>query len=256
VILYEALTGSVPFDANAYSALILEIATGTPKRLRELRPELPKGLEDVVLKAMAREPSDRYQDVGSLARALEAFAEGVTFRADRPDLTAPRRSFGVTTTPFVSDGPVAVPVRRGSIGLVIGSVSIAVVGGLLWALQNSSDAPHADSERDNVVRPAPRPSAAAAGLDSEPKRTSPSAEPKDGGSAEERTPSAHAQHAAAGAGAPAGTQQAPPERRRSRRRSQLEPAPSPAPPATAPASRPSPVTRPGGRTGALRSDEF
>jgi eukaryotic-like serine/threonine-protein kinase len=269
VILYEALTGRVPFDANAYSALVLEIATGTPKRLRDLRPDLPKGLEDVVLKAMARDPADRYRDVDSLARALEPFAEGVTFRSERGDPSAPQRSLNTTATPFVSDGPVNVPgVRRGSVGLVIASVGIAVAGGLIWALQGFSSEPESDG---NVVQPAHGGSAAAASanLDSEHAPAPPLADVADAGTAAERTaavPAAPARVGAAAAAPPPASGSAAAtsdaradergsadDRQRSRRRPQIEPA---AQPASAPSTRPTPATRPGGRTGALRSDEF
>jgi eukaryotic-like serine/threonine-protein kinase len=264
VILYEALTGRVPFDANAYSALVLEIATGTPKRLRDLRPDLPRGLEDVVLKAMARDPADRYRDVESLARALEPFAEGVTFRSERGDPTGPQRSLNTTATPFVSDGPVTVPGRRGSVGLVIGSVGIAVAGALIWALQGSS------TESDgNVVQPAPGGSAAtaAANLGAETESAPPVADVADAGTAADRAAPVPAPHAGAAASAPpaepvaGGTTSGAradehlpgADRQRSRRRPQVE---AQARPASVPPARPPPATRPGGRTGALRSDEF
>ena len=266
VILYEALTGRVPFDANAYSALILEIATGTPKRLRELRPDLPKGLEDVVLKAMARDPADRYRDVDSLARALEPFAEGVTFRSERGDPTGPQRSLNTTATPFVSGGPVTVPVRRGSVGLVIASIGIAVAGALIWALQGSSGE---SASEGNVVQPAPSGSAAAAttNLDSEPKPAAPVADVADAGTPAERAAAAptpqvgaaiaapHPEPVSAGAtrGARADEREPADDRQRSRRRAQVDPQ---AQPGNEPSVRPTPATRPGGRTGALRSDEF
>jgi serine/threonine-protein kinase len=270
VILYEALTGRVPFDANAYSALVLEIATGTPKRPRELRPELPRGLEDVVLKAMARDPYDRYQDVESLARALEPFSEGVTFRIERADPTGPQRSLSTTATPFVSDGPVTVPVRRGSIGLVIGSAGIAVAGGLIWALQSSPGEPASAAQDDTVVEPVPsRAAAMASSPDAKPTPARAAEDLKDAGTADDRAHAAQAPRAGAAAAADLPTQPAPTamedgqdgrraeerpardDRHRSRRRSPAEAAAVPGP-----ASRPTPVTRPGGRTGALRSDEF
>ncbi len=153
VILYEALTGHVPFDADAYSALILEIATGTPTRPRELRPELPQALETVVLKAMAREPEQRYQSVESLARALEPFAEGMTFRVDRPDPTGRALSgLGTAATPYTSEIPAApmkVPVRRGAVSIVV-ALAVLLLGGGVWAYTHMG----ASGPAANVVQPA------------------------------------------------------------------------------------------------------
>jgi serine/threonine-protein kinase len=71
VILYEALAGQVPFTAETYGALVLEIATGTPKPLQELVPTLPAELSRIVLRAMAREASARYPTMEDLLAALE-----------------------------------------------------------------------------------------------------------------------------------------------------------------------------------------
>lgn len=256
VILYEALTGRVPFDANAYSALILEIATGTPKRPRTLNRELPQALEDVVMKAMAREPEQRYSDVERLARALEPFAHGMTFSLDRNDPTGNRRrSFGTSTTPFASESPTRVPVHRSSLGIVVGVVALALGGGL-WALQRTSER----ESKDNIVQPAHSPAKATAleNTSAAAQKLAPTAKPAagllDGGEpeplkAEAPQPALPEPEPAAGADSsrsPAGDESA--ARRRGRRHPELE---SPAIPARLPGHR-----APGGRTGTLRSDEF
>ncbi|MBN1770703.1 MAG: protein kinase [Deltaproteobacteria bacterium] len=70
VILYEALTGRVPFEGDNYNQLILKIFTETPPRPRELNPEIPEGVEAVVLKSMARDKEERYADAEAMIRAL------------------------------------------------------------------------------------------------------------------------------------------------------------------------------------------
>jgi serine/threonine-protein kinase len=252
VILYEALTGRVPFEAEAYSALILEIATGTARRLRELRPDLPKALEDVVLKAMAREPEERYPDVEALARALEPFSQGVTFRIERADPSGAQRT---TVTPFTSEGPVTVPVRRGSIGLVLGVAAALVGGGVLWAL---TSAPEPDGGGDNAAAPAlGAPTTAAAARPGQ----EPVPVPAPGKAADAGTAEASAQPSAGGSLAVppgergAAVQDAPAlptaDDRRGRKRAQApDEAPTPVP------ARPATSTRPGGRTGELRREEF
>ena len=141
VILYEALAGRVPFDAENYSALILEIATGTPKRLRQLRPEVPEGLERVVTKAMARNPDDRYPNMESLGRALEPFARG-TSRSQHPSESGeqPQRHSMSVTTPFVSDSPTIVTSRRSWIGAAVVGAVLVLAGAAAWAVQKRGDA--------------------------------------------------------------------------------------------------------------------
>lgn len=74
VILYELLTGSLPFTAeNAMSVLAAVVSDPTP-RLRETRAEAPEGLEQVVSRCLSKEPTQRYADVAELAEALLPFA--------------------------------------------------------------------------------------------------------------------------------------------------------------------------------------
>ncbi|MET0385442.1 MAG: serine/threonine-protein kinase [Polyangiales bacterium] len=72
VILYQVLTGELPFPATNFAELVLQIATGTPVPLRELAPDVSPRVERIVAKAMARDPEARYQDVRTLVTDLEA----------------------------------------------------------------------------------------------------------------------------------------------------------------------------------------
>jgi serine/threonine protein kinase len=71
VMLYEALTGKRPFTAQNYNALLIHILTGKPKAARDLRPALPRAFDRVLDKAMAREPSDRYQSAVEMQTDLQ-----------------------------------------------------------------------------------------------------------------------------------------------------------------------------------------
>jgi serine/threonine protein kinase len=84
VILYEALTGCVPFQGRNYSELLLAIVNSEPRKPRELRPEIPAELERVVLHAMARQRSWRLQSVDALIAALVPFSGTRT-----PDASSP-----------------------------------------------------------------------------------------------------------------------------------------------------------------------
>ena len=81
VILFEALTGERPFDAETYNELILKIATEPLPSIAALNRDLDPRLIAIVERAMARDPKDRFQDVKSLAQALEPFSGGVRFRS-------------------------------------------------------------------------------------------------------------------------------------------------------------------------------
>src|SRR5204863_228169 len=68
VIMYEALTGRRPFVAANYNALLLQILTGSPRPVRDLRPTLPVGFDRVIDKAMARVREARYQTAAEFQR--------------------------------------------------------------------------------------------------------------------------------------------------------------------------------------------
>jgi serine/threonine protein kinase len=74
VILYEGLTGRLPYTAETVTALAVQIATVPLKRPSAIVPGLDAKLETVVMRALAREPVVRFQDIASLSRALEPFA--------------------------------------------------------------------------------------------------------------------------------------------------------------------------------------
>ena len=74
-ILYEALTGQLPFNCENVGDLIIQIVTSTPPSVNERKPSVPKAISDVIAKAMARSPDDRYQDAMEMQRALLMVAE-------------------------------------------------------------------------------------------------------------------------------------------------------------------------------------
>jgi serine/threonine-protein kinase len=72
VVLYEALTGRLPFAADNYNALIIEIATKDPPRIEAIVPALPRQVADLVRAAMAREPGRRIPTMVEFADRIEA----------------------------------------------------------------------------------------------------------------------------------------------------------------------------------------
>ncbi|HYS80247.1 MAG TPA: protein kinase [Anaeromyxobacteraceae bacterium] len=81
VMAYEVATGRLPFTGQAIPQLLLAQLRQLPPRLREVDPTVPASLEAVILKALAKKPEERYQDMASLGAALEEV---------RRELTAPK----------------------------------------------------------------------------------------------------------------------------------------------------------------------
>ncbi len=74
IVLYQMLTGEKPFDADSMPEMIKLHCEASPRPLREVKPEIPQAIEDVVLKALAKKPADRYQSATELARAFRSAA--------------------------------------------------------------------------------------------------------------------------------------------------------------------------------------
>jgi serine/threonine-protein kinase len=100
-VLYEMLTGVVPFqNDNCWLAMNARV-TGDPIAPRELNPNLSPQAEEIVLHAMQRDPEDRYQTAAEFKRELEApskvFLSGYCDRLQKPGWR-----FGFRTTPILA----------------------------------------------------------------------------------------------------------------------------------------------------------
>ena len=83
-VLYQMLSGSLPFGKGSPSEVMRRVIVTPPTPLRTLRAEVSRPLAAVVEKAVAKEPSDRYQSAAELAEALKAAAETTGFRKALP----------------------------------------------------------------------------------------------------------------------------------------------------------------------------
>jgi serine/threonine protein kinase len=76
VVLYQMLAGRVPFTGTSPVAVAIKHALEEPPQLRQFNPSVPKSVETVVMKAMAKKPDARYNSAGAFALALrQAVAE-------------------------------------------------------------------------------------------------------------------------------------------------------------------------------------
>ena len=73
VMLYEMLTGQKPFDTDNPISIAVMHMQNTPKRPRAINPDIPVGLEEIILRAMEKDPENRYQTAADMIRDIEAF---------------------------------------------------------------------------------------------------------------------------------------------------------------------------------------
>ena len=72
VILYEALTGQVPFDGDSAVTIALKQVSEQPRPPSELNPNVSPALNSVALKALAKDPANRFSSAAEFSRALDA----------------------------------------------------------------------------------------------------------------------------------------------------------------------------------------
>jgi serine/threonine protein kinase/tetratricopeptide (TPR) repeat protein len=77
VVLYEMLSGVLPFKGDHEQTLIHSILQQEPERLTKYRKDLPPGLESIVFKALSKKSSDRYQTTEEMLGDLKAIAGGL-----------------------------------------------------------------------------------------------------------------------------------------------------------------------------------
>src|SRR5918911_43412 len=77
IVLYELLTGTVPFTGDTPVEIAMKHISETPVPPSERRPQVPRDLDLVVMRALAKDPIDRYQSAEAMDSDLERVARGV-----------------------------------------------------------------------------------------------------------------------------------------------------------------------------------
>jgi eukaryotic-like serine/threonine-protein kinase len=72
VIAYEMLTGGMPFDSSNQATLVTQLLTVDPTRASTRRTNLSQGVDDALMKALSKEPADRWPSVNAFVDALQA----------------------------------------------------------------------------------------------------------------------------------------------------------------------------------------
>jgi branched-chain amino acid transport system substrate-binding protein len=105
VVVYEMVTGRVPFDAETPFAVVIKHITEPLPLPRRINPNLPEAVERVILKAMAKAPADRYQ---SMRDMVTAFDQAVQTAPTEPMAAAPPMAALPTEVSRAESLPTAV----------------------------------------------------------------------------------------------------------------------------------------------------
>ena len=136
VLLYEAVTGSVPFNGTTFTELIFKIVFEEPPHPQTLVPDLDPAFAELLLKAMARDPAERHQSAAELREALLAWQSGASVQ------TAPAAA-PVATAP-VATSKALNPAFAGT--AVFRTAEAAAAQGQALPFQQSQQAPHAQEQ--------------------------------------------------------------------------------------------------------------
>lgn len=161
VILFELLTDRTPFPGETLPEIAIQVATEPPIPIRSLRPDVPAGLERVILRCLEKRMGARYSDLSELARAFLPFGSPrAQVSAERISgiIRAARTSGSVLETPFLSGEAAAGalasetllpvgqtsrhPARKKTATLTIGMLSVVglAAAASLWVVRRPNPA--------------------------------------------------------------------------------------------------------------------
>ncbi|MDA8433834.1 MAG: protein kinase [Nitrospiraceae bacterium] len=126
IVLYQLLTGSVPFKAETPSSVIYKHVYEAPPAPRTINPSVSPEAEAVVLKAIAKKPEDRFQNAVEFREALEAVNNPQAEKKAATPKQAAALAAGLTTTPKEA---TAAKVNRQVPLLIIAVVVFLLLGG-------------------------------------------------------------------------------------------------------------------------------
>jgi len=110
-VFYEILTGKKPFDADSIHSVLYKVMQEQPKGVREISPDLPPVLQQVLDKAMAKRPEERFQSAVEFGEVLDRAQEAIaTGRGDEmlPGLVPPSPAPAPVAAPAARPSPLPV----------------------------------------------------------------------------------------------------------------------------------------------------
>jgi serine/threonine-protein kinase len=156
-VLYELVTGRVPFEAETMPQLCTLILHTDPPPPRSIRADVPELLDQVILRCLRKDRNQRYADVAMLAADLAAFS---------PD-AGPRSAARISRV--LSSSGISSPALRAVWYGLVGVGAAAVLGVVLWKAASGHPAPPPDvSTAAAPSKPPSEPMTAAAALPATP----------------------------------------------------------------------------------------
>jgi len=148
VVLYEMLTGRVPFAVRLPEEVTAAHAAGPPRRPRELNPEVPEGLDAIVMKLLSRDPADRYGSAAELVEDLRRVRDGMppvsSSAGKTPSDTftdAPTLALKPTASGGATGSTAGTPRRRTLWIPIFFAVLVGTVAIVGWALFRAGGLP-------------------------------------------------------------------------------------------------------------------
>jgi serine/threonine-protein kinase len=150
IMIYEMLTGYVPFSGDSAVAIALRHVSDPPTPLREVRADLHPALEATVMRALQKEPAGRYGSAEEFAAMLESAREAIRSGDPGQDTAA----WAAVAAAAAGEGEEEDPRRRRRRYILIGLALLLLAGGTALAIVLSG----ADTVKvpNEVGKPAPR----------------------------------------------------------------------------------------------------
>ena len=140
VVLYEMLTGRVPFEIETPADVRIKHAGGPPPHPREVNPKISKGMDALVMRLLATDPADRYGSAAELSEDLRRVRDGLSPVASLGDnsTTAALKTPAASTLP----APGGTGLRRRMWFLILAAFALlsAVGGAVGWNLLRDTGA--------------------------------------------------------------------------------------------------------------------
>lgn len=160
VVLFELLTGQKPFDAENVTAIAISHVDKEPPAPSSINPDLSPGVDAIVLRCLAKDPAERFEDGTALATALETFDGSFPVAAPVPliaDVAGPAAAEAAAGSRRVLVGTTMILLLLGlaAAGVLAGNRSKEVSGAEPFTFESSSPA---DPKSDESLSPTPSPS--------------------------------------------------------------------------------------------------